>query len=360
MRCSITETDVDRIYLIQIRRLKSTTHSGSDPNDWQTLALMEVGRNENPTLTDDITAVAASKDYVAGGSWDSTTLANTYLTLSMSMEKMVCDDARYYRCELSYKSTTSGTIANVYRNVTFSAYVEGMSPSNMAIADVGDELHLTCTANIGSLPGAPIRWHRTSETSKNDDFIGYQPPEYTYDKGIAISDSQCGYTRVASIRYYTTAADANRENNLAFECFVTVSGDPYGLSYTSENNPKFYTAVTKPDNGNTVSNIGTTGTDVSLAIFMGTVIFALVFAVLSGVVFTLRCLIRTKTGHTTQDQHQHIQIQETRISDVAISTNTYEQLQNRGDTEGRMTYDSLNVSSSGSPISSSQYENLTH
>jgi hypothetical protein len=123
--------------------------------------------------------------------------------------------------------------------------VEGMSPSNMAIVDVGDELELICTANIGSLTGTIIRWHKTSETSKNDDFIGYKPQECAYDEGTAASDNQCGYSREASIRYITTAADANRDNNLAFECYVTVSGDPYGNSYTSENNPKFYIAVSK-------------------------------------------------------------------------------------------------------------------
>ncbi|XP_060552613.1 uncharacterized protein LOC132713925 [Ruditapes philippinarum] len=105
MTCDITETDVTDIYLIQIRRLKSTTLSGSDPNDWQTLALMEAGINETPTLGGDV--VSNTKDYVAGGSWDSTTPANTVLTLSMSMEKLVCDDARYYRCELTYKSSTN-------------------------------------------------------------------------------------------------------------------------------------------------------------------------------------------------------------------------------------------------------------
>jgi hypothetical protein len=123
--------------------------------------------------------------------------------------------------------------------------VVGPSSSNMATVEVGDELQITCTANIGSLPGTIIRWHRTSETSSSDEFIGYQPAPGTFDEGTAISDNQCGYTRIASIRYNTAAADANRCNNLAFECYVTVSGDPYGNSYISENNPRFYTEVSK-------------------------------------------------------------------------------------------------------------------
>jgi hypothetical protein len=120
-----------------------------------------------------------------------------------------------------------------------------MSPSDMVTAEVGDELELTCTANIGSFSQTIIRWHRTSETSSSDDFISYQPPQGTVNEGTATSDNQCGYIRVASIKYNVTAADAYRDNNLAFECYVTVSGDPYGKSYTSENNLRLYIDVSK-------------------------------------------------------------------------------------------------------------------
>jgi hypothetical protein len=131
MRCDITETDVNNIYLIQIKRIKSTTLSGSDSSDWQTLTSMEAGINETPTLGGDV--VSNTKDYVAGGSWDSTTPANTVLTLSMSMEKMVCDDARYYRCELSYKSSTTGAVTSANRNSTFSAYGKFLYDSKTAM-----------------------------------------------------------------------------------------------------------------------------------------------------------------------------------------------------------------------------------
>jgi hypothetical protein len=123
--------------------------------------------------------------------------------------------------------------------------IQGMSPSDIATAEVGDELELICTANIGSFSQTIIRWHRTSETSTNDDFIGYQPPKGTVDEGTATSDNQCGYSRVASIKYNVTVTDAYRDNNLAFECYVTVIGDPYGNSYTSENNPRLYIDVSK-------------------------------------------------------------------------------------------------------------------
>jgi hypothetical protein len=124
--------------------------------------------------------------------------------------------------------------------------VQGMSQSDMANAEVGDVLELTCNANIASSSQTIIQWHITNETAQNDEFIGYQPPQGTYDEGNAASDNQCGYTRVASIRYNVTAADANRDNNLAFECYVTFSGgDPYGDKFTSANNPRFYADVSK-------------------------------------------------------------------------------------------------------------------
>ncbi|XP_060566236.1 uncharacterized protein LOC132725167 [Ruditapes philippinarum] len=361
MRCDITETDVNSIFLIQIRRLKSTTVSGSEAGHWDTLVKMELGKTETPTLSPDIAAVAGTYDYVAGGSRDSTTPANTYLTLSMNMEKLVCGDARAYRCELSYKSSTTDAVISAKRSSTFSAYVkpqvtslitkkngfimEGMSPSNMVTTEVGDELQLTCTANIGSFSQTIIRWHRTSETSTSDDFIGYQPPKGTVDEGTATSDNQCGYIRVASIKYNVTVTDALRDNNLAFECFVKVSGDPYGKSYTSGNNPRLYIDVIKPCNAKTISDIGAAGTDVSLAVLVGAIFSALVVGFLLGMAFRhfYQRLKRTVIGHKTQAQHQQNQLQETEINVVTLPTNTYEQLRNRTDMESRMTYDTLNV-----------------
>jgi hypothetical protein len=75
-----------------------------------------------PTLSSDIAAVAGTKDFVAGGSWDTTTPANTVLTLSMNMEKLVCNDARAYRCELSYKSSATGGVVAVKSNETLAVY----------------------------------------------------------------------------------------------------------------------------------------------------------------------------------------------------------------------------------------------
>ncbi|XP_060552610.1 mucin-3B-like [Ruditapes philippinarum] len=383
MTCDVSETDVNNIYLISIRKLRSATLSGSEQNDWQTLIIMEAGINETPSLSSDIAAVAATKDYVAGGLWDSTTPANTFLTLDMNIEKLVCDDARTYRCELSYKSSTTSSVTSANRNSTFSAYVrpqvtslitrkngfivQGTSPSDIAIAEVGDELELTCTANIGSLPGTIIRWHRTSETSQNDDFIGYQAPQGTYDEGTAVSDNQCGYTREATTRYNTTAADANRENNLAFECYVTVTGDPYGNSYTSENNPRFYTDVNKPSYEETGSITGRNEISVAAGVMAAIVIASLIVGILIGVVFTWVVLNRkrTATGLKKQNQHQPTSVsRETELFNVpSHSPNTYEQLQNRTETESRMAYDSLNAASANSstvPDSQSQYESLKH
>jgi hypothetical protein len=123
--------------------------------------------------------------------------------------------------------------------------VQGSSSNEVAPFKVGDGLELSCTSNIGSLSSTIIQWQRTSETASNDEFIEYQPAPGTFNDGTATSDNQCGYIRVATIKYNVTTADASRESHLAFQCYVTVSGDPYGTSYTSENNPGFYADVSK-------------------------------------------------------------------------------------------------------------------
>ncbi|XP_060597930.1 uncharacterized protein LOC132751732 isoform X2 [Ruditapes philippinarum] len=225
--------------------------------------------------------------------------------------------------------------------------VQGISPSDMATAEVGDEFELTCTANIGSFPETIIRWHRTSETSPTNEFIGYEPPQGTVDEGTAISDNQCGYTRVASIKYNATAADAKRDNNLAFECYVTVSGDPYGYSFTSENNPRFYTDVNNQSSGETNRTMSTTdGNDISIAAgaIAAIVIGSLIVSVLIGAVCIWVVLKRkrTVTGLKNQDQHKPTSVsRETELNRSSLPPNTYEQLQNRPDTENRMTYDLL-------------------
>ncbi|XP_060551827.1 uncharacterized protein LOC132713311 [Ruditapes philippinarum] len=244
--------------------------------------------------------------------------------------------------------------------------VQGMSPSDMATAEVGDELELTCTANIGTLKGTLIRWHKTSEMSKTNEFTGYQPPQGTVDEGTSISDNQCGYTRVASIKYNTTAADAKRDNNLAFECYVTVTGDPYGYSFTSENNPTFYTDVNNQSSGETNRTMSTTDeNDISIAAgaIAAIAIGSLIVSVLSGAVCIWVVLKRkrTVTGLKNQNQHQPASVsRETELNVLSLSPDTYEQLQNRTDTESRLTYDLLDASrnSSAVPNSQSQYENL--
>jgi hypothetical protein len=129
MICNITETDIKTLHHIEIGQVSSTTNAEKDPVQWKTLAEMALGQTKSPTLSPGINASA--KNYVAGGLWDSTTPANTYLTLSMSIEKLVCDDARAYRCSLLYESSTKGTViesstkgtlVSTDMNATFSAF----------------------------------------------------------------------------------------------------------------------------------------------------------------------------------------------------------------------------------------------
>jgi hypothetical protein len=117
LRCDITETDVETVFSIQIKQLKSSTLSGNNDDDWQRLAFMKISTHENPTL--DSAIIPGDKDFVAGGSWDSP--VNTELTLSMNMEKLVCADARTFKCDLSYYSNSQAN-KEVSKNNTFTAY----------------------------------------------------------------------------------------------------------------------------------------------------------------------------------------------------------------------------------------------
>ncbi|XP_053372944.1 uncharacterized protein LOC128546450 [Mercenaria mercenaria] len=253
LTCDVTENDVQTIYLIQILR---ETVSGSGIFE----SVVEMENSEGPVLK-----VTNNKDFVAEGTYDA---RNTYLSVSMNISKLQCNDAKAYKCVLIYKSTTVSTPLALEKNGTFSAYVypeirqldgkrngfpvQGLSSDNPAVFDVGAVLELSCTANIGSKPETKIRWRKTPEMGTMDDFIGYQPEAGTTDEGTAISDNQCGYTRVATITYNTTVNGANRaeDNRLAFECYVSVSGNPYGTTYITQNNPRFYADVSGSDQAN--------------------------------------------------------------------------------------------------------------
>ncbi|XP_053408931.1 uncharacterized protein LOC128559902 isoform X4 [Mercenaria mercenaria] len=113
MTCNITEIDASVIYNIQIRR---ETDPGSNYT-WETIAEIEAGSMEIPFLDKDI---VNDKDFVAGGVIDKDTPINTYLTLDMNKEKLTYSDARDYRCELTYKSNITGSVASVKRNASLS------------------------------------------------------------------------------------------------------------------------------------------------------------------------------------------------------------------------------------------------
>ncbi|XP_045210270.2 uncharacterized protein LOC123561750 [Mercenaria mercenaria] len=105
MTCDVTETDASSVYNVQIRREAST--------GWETLAYIEAGADETPALNSDI---VNDNDFGVGGILDKDTPLNTHLSLEMNIEKMTYDDARVYRCEMTYKSKTNGSTVSVKRN----------------------------------------------------------------------------------------------------------------------------------------------------------------------------------------------------------------------------------------------------
>ncbi|XP_053409287.1 uncharacterized protein LOC123545187 isoform X3 [Mercenaria mercenaria] len=394
VRCDVTETDVNTIYIIQIRR-ETTQGSGI----FESVVQMEKGdaTSETPTLSQ---AINNNKDFVAGGSYDGNT-PNTYLTVSMNISKLVCNDARAYMCEMSYKRN-AGSVVSVENNGTFSAYVypqisllegrrngvivQGLSSSNQAAFDVGDVLELSCTATIGSLPATTIRWRKTSEMGQTDHFIGYQPPAGSFNEGTAISDDQCGYTRIATVTYNTTVADANRDTNLAFECYVSVSGSPYGTTYTTQNNPRFYADVSGGDQANGdggdqanggggdhanggdegISDNKVTKRDLTAGAIGGVIVAVVILGVVI-IVAIVRRQLTTDEAPRTRFQTENSTIGNNVIqsrpqpeigqNDQSSTPGMYEHLQNTVEMKNKYVYDSLKADSEGS-TDRAQYEKL--
>ncbi|XP_045210253.2 uncharacterized protein LOC123561736 isoform X2 [Mercenaria mercenaria] len=113
MTCDVTEVDASVIYNIQIRR---ETDPGSNYT-WETIAEIEAGLTEIPVLDKDI---VNDKGFVPGGVLNKDRPIYTYLTLDMNTEKLTFSDARDYRCELTYKSNITGSVASVKRNASLS------------------------------------------------------------------------------------------------------------------------------------------------------------------------------------------------------------------------------------------------
>ncbi|XP_053408927.1 uncharacterized protein LOC123560758 [Mercenaria mercenaria] len=132
MTCDVTEIDAAVIYNIQIRR---ETDQGANFT-WETLAEIEAGLTEVPVLDKDI---VNDKDFVPGGVFDKATPINTYLTLDMNKEKLTYSDDRDYRCELTYKSNITGSVASVKRNASLSI-VDDDDDLEISISDDDDDL----------------------------------------------------------------------------------------------------------------------------------------------------------------------------------------------------------------------------
>ncbi|XP_060575848.1 uncharacterized protein LOC132733261 [Ruditapes philippinarum] len=378
MICHITETDVDYVFNIQILRIKSKSVSETNPSNWDSLAEMHFGQTERPSLSPAINASA--KDYVAGGSWGKITPVSTYLTLSMNIEKLVCDDARAYKCRLIYKSSSSASIVSVENMGSFKVYdkpqitsliarmngilVQKSSSMKMVTCNVGDVIELTCTANIGSLPETIIRWRRAPANTSTDQFIDYQPAPGTNDDGTAISNSQCGYTRVASIRYKIEPSDVDtdRENDIGFECYISLSGDIYGNSFVTKDNPRFLAdanELTTLRNPVDVTK-GYNDIELSMSGMVGAIVVSLVVGILTGMLCTWIVLYRKRKsqGQSQQEQLHSIQAQETVFNNILSTSNMYEQLQNRTEMENKANYDTLKGDSGNKISSQTHYERL--
>ncbi|XP_053408926.1 uncharacterized protein LOC123561731 isoform X2 [Mercenaria mercenaria] len=136
MTCQITDKDVLVLYNIQIRREKIS--------GWQTIAHIASEASEVPVLDKEI---VDDKGFIVGGILDKENPLNTHITLEMNIENMTYDDARVYRCEMTYKSNVSGSIFSIEKNATLIIVVSGLNftlSKTRVIVGTTIELLMTC------------------------------------------------------------------------------------------------------------------------------------------------------------------------------------------------------------------------
>ncbi|XP_060597927.1 multiple epidermal growth factor-like domains protein 10 [Ruditapes philippinarum] len=119
------------------------------------------------------------------------------------------------------------------------------------------------------------------------------------------------------------------------------------------------------DHGVSVDTMSTTGKNengVEVGAIIGSVFGALAICVIFGVICAWFILSRKGMAKDSrkENQPQPIVSQEIEFTEPPSTSNNYEQLQNRTDTENRETYDSLEANASSVPNSQPQYESLEH
>ena len=113
----------------------------------------------------------------------------------------------------------NGTLSARHNN----ADLPGGTLTNQPNVEVGETVEFTCSARVGSDNTTRIQWKITTEIGPLDTLNPYNPPLGSYDNGNPIyHPNDCTYSRDATMTYNVTSFDANRANNLAFQCHVSV------------------------------------------------------------------------------------------------------------------------------------------
>lgn len=93
MRCTFTdEQNVRSLNILQIKRLTGNT--------WETLALLTPPTTAS--LSDSLPSDLQNKGLAVSGSYDSTNVLDTVVTLTIPRNNIQCSDARDYQCVISY------------------------------------------------------------------------------------------------------------------------------------------------------------------------------------------------------------------------------------------------------------------
>ncbi|XP_060587078.1 multiple epidermal growth factor-like domains protein 10 [Ruditapes philippinarum] len=219
----------------------------------------------------------------------------------------------------------------------------------------------TCNAVDGSC-NCTSGWHGTF--CDNDCLHGTYGPncKWPCNCNNSIHDSCNRYTGQCACKSGWTGRTcdkANLDNGERGDTMSTTAKPDYGETG--------YTMRTTADNdyreqGNTRSTTGKNENCVGDVAIIGSVIGALAIGLIIGAICVWFILSRKGMAKDSrkQNQPQPKVTQETEFTEPPLTSNNYEQLQNRTDTENRDTYESLDANASSVPKSQPQYESLEH
>ncbi|XP_045209321.2 uncharacterized protein LOC123561160 [Mercenaria mercenaria] len=230
--CNVTGPDIGAIYTIEIQREIQFL-----PSTFETVVKMEVISDETPTLQKEI---IHDKYFVPCGTFDKTTPNNSYLGLKMYIQQFSCREVFVFRCEMTYRNSTTGLNTTVTRKLSDSVLpiihtIRGQKNGRVikgqpASFDINDKLELTCSIVSQTIEGVELFWQKMIGSLVTEEYTGHQYLECSSSHCTNKNLNLCCHLQT-TIKYFITTAGA--KCNLTFQCIMSDYSDPHeGYSVT--------------------------------------------------------------------------------------------------------------------------------